>query len=191
MTDNQAVMTDNQDVTKEKKPRAEQYGLSPKETAFLQAYISGETKGNAMQSAAVAGYSDPQGNASKVLSRLKRHPEFIKALELAGLSTFGVAKATADALHAKYIHSNKEGVVETDIPDHRTRLFAARLGAEVLDMLPDRQQGKTLELGNNLTGLLEKAFEAIGKLKAVEAEYSVSDEKIEPKPSFRQDSSEK
>lgn len=137
---------------------------------FANFILKGE---NLTTAAALAGFADPNSQCTRLFNRIKENGVFVEAMQAAGLSTFGIAKAAADALNAKWINSYQGESHETDYPDHRTRIMAARLAAEITDMIPDKQSNKSLDLGPNLSGLLEKVFETVQKEKAVEAEFEV------------------
>ncbi len=115
--------------------RSTQRGLTARERKFIR----GRAQGLSLREAAIrAGYSRSvaRSKASDILRRPLVQSALTDALARQRVTLAKLVRPIADALKANVVTTFQGRAVESDIPDHRTRLEAAELAISLHGGLP-------------------------------------------------------
>jgi hypothetical protein len=117
-------------------------------------FVEGVTEGKSMtQAAKDAGYatSTAEKKSYAILQRPLVKSELAKVLERAGVMLVHIVNPIADALTATTSYVNKDGLmVESHVPDHKTRLEASRDAVALFGGIPKVGEATPSAHGLNL-----------------------------------------
>lgn len=99
-------------------------GVSPAERALVRGIAQGKSRRLAAEDAGYSASTAGSGYISQILSRPLVRSALTEALERAGVTFAKIVAPIADALQATKLSQTQDGLTETQIPDHRTRLEA-------------------------------------------------------------------
>jgi len=104
-------------------------------------YSQYRLQGKSMRESAIrAGYSRNTANIAHEALEPRHELRIREALIQVDASSMHVAQALKDALNAGRVHILEDGPVETDVPDHKIRMDAAKLIAQITGELDTKTQ---------------------------------------------------
>ena len=131
-------------------PRATKLTLDERERRFVKGVVAGKSMTRAAMDAGYAT-STAEKKSYAILQRPLVKSELTKALERAGVTLEHIVRPIADALTATKSYINKDGLmVESQVPDHKTRLEASRDAVALFGGIPKVGEGTPTAHGLNL-----------------------------------------
>jgi hypothetical protein len=131
-------------------PRANRQTLDERELRFVKGVVEGKSL---IRAAKDAGYakSTAEKKSHTFLQRPLVRSALTNALERIGVTLEAIVQPISDALKATKSYVTKDGLmVESQVPDHKIRLEAARDGVALLGGIPKVGEGTPTAHGLNL-----------------------------------------
>ena len=131
-------------------PHAKRNTLDERERRFVKGVVEGKSL---TQAAMDAGYakSTAEKKSYAILQRPLVRSKLTNALERVGVTLEGIVQPIVDGLNATKSYVTKDGLmVESQVPDHKIRLDAARIAVALLGGIPKVSVALTTAHGLNL-----------------------------------------